>query len=299
MVTFMLSLGAPLVAVLLAVAQSTTSTQLEPREGGFVGADGVPIHYVDWGGEGRPPLVLVHGLDRTARTFDHVAPHFRSRYRVIAYDMRGHGESGWDPDGRYRVEDHVRDLAALVAHLRLKDVRIWGNSTGGRVAQVFAGLHPGLVSHVIAEDVGPERPRSIADSYARRVAQEENGWASEEELLATVRKTNPAMVDAVLHAYVRHGAKRREDGRLVWKRDPNLVKGFVETDLWEYVRRIEAPILYVLGGRSTIVSRAAQEELQRTLPKAQIVTMADVGHYPSDERPEEFVAVVDRFLARE
>jgi pimeloyl-ACP methyl ester carboxylesterase len=85
----------------------------------------------------------------------------------------------------------------------------------------------------------------------------------------------------------------------VWKRDPNLVKGFVETDLWEYVRHIEAPILYVLGGRSTIVSRTAQEELRRALPQVQIVTMADVGHYPSDERPEEFVAVVDRFLARE
>jgi pimeloyl-ACP methyl ester carboxylesterase len=213
--------------------------------------------------------------------------------------MRGHGDSGWDPKGGYLVEDHVGDLEGVVEQLRLRDIVLWGNSTGGRVVQVFAGKHPDLVSRVISEDVGPERPRQIADSYSRRVQQEQNGWASEEELLAQLRKTNPRMAAAVLEPYVRYGTTRRPDGRIVWKRDPQLVNGFVATDLWRFVRNVTSPILYVLGGRSAIVPSETQSELKKTLPKVQIVTMPGLGHYPSDEQPAEFMAIVDRFLAGE
>src|SRR5688572_10378553 len=216
-------------------------------------------------------MVLIHGLDRVARTFDTVATHFSATHHVIAYDMRGHGDSAWDPQGRYLVEDHVGDLAGLVAQLGLRDLVVWGNSTGGRVAQVFAGMRPDLVARLIAEDVGPERPRQIADAYARRVRQEEAGWASEAELAAVVRKANPGMSQAVLDAYVRYGTRRREDGRVVWKRDPNLVKGFVETDLWRFVRQIKAPLLYVIGGRSTIVPPRSEEHTSELQSQSNIV----------------------------
>jgi len=262
----------------------------------FVTVNGLRLHVVDWGNSSRPPMVLIHGLDRVARTFDTVATHFSATHHVIAYDMRGHGDSAWEPQGRYLVEDHVTDLAGLVDQLQLRDLVLWGNSTGGRVAQVFAGMRPDLVARLIAEDVGPERPRQIADAYARRVRQEESGWASEAELAAVVRKGNPGMSQAVLDAYVRHGSRRREDGRVVWKRDPNLVKGFVETDLWRFVRSVTAPTLYLLGGRSTIVAPETQDMLRKTLPRVSIVTLDGLGHYPSDEKPAEVLSVVENFL---
>ena len=264
----------------------------------FVTVGGLRLHYLDWGTEGRQPLILVHGLDRTAHAFDHVAPHFVSRYHVLSFEMRGHGDSGWDPEGRYLVEDHVTDLEGFVRQLGLRNVILWGNSTGGRVVQVYAGMHPENVSHVISEDVGPERPRQIADGYARRVKEEEAGWATDEEVVARLRKANPRMPDANIRAWVRSGTRRRDDGRIVWKRDPKLVNGFVATDLWRFVSRIESPILYVLGGASSIVPPETQEQLRATLPRVEIVTMPGLGHYPSDEKPNEFLEIVDGFLAR-
>jgi esterase len=262
----------------------------------FLDINGLRIHYVDWGGNEKP-LVMVHGLDRVARTFDHLAMRLSPTYRVIALDMRGHGDSSWDPQGRYLVEDHVGDLEGVVQQLGLRDLVLWGNSTGGRVVQVFAGKHPELVSHVISEDVGPERPRQIADNYAKRVQQEQAGWASEDELLAQLRKANPRMSLTVLEPYVRYGTKKRADGRIEWKRDPQLVNGFVATDLWRFVRTIKSPILYMLGSRSNIVPPDTQEELRKTLPNAQLITIKDVGHYPSDEKPDEVMRIVSQFLS--
>ena len=262
----------------------------------FVTVDGLKIHYVEWGDAQKPPLILIHGISRFARTFDHLVPSFVDRYRVIAYDLRGHGDSDWDPQGRYLVEDHVGDLEGLVKALGLKNIVVWGNSTGGRIAQVFTALHPDLVTHLVAEDVGPERPRSIADGFAKRVAAEQNGWASEGELVADLRKGNQQISEADARLWVRYAAKRRDDGRVVWKRDPNLVKGFVETELWRFVSKITTPTLYVIGGRSEIVPPQTQLQLQNTLPKVRVVAMAGLGHYPSEEKPAEFVALVNEFL---
>jgi pimeloyl-ACP methyl ester carboxylesterase len=256
------------------------------------------LHFLDWGGEGKQPLIMLHGIGRVARTFDHVAPHFTKNYRVLAVDMRGHGDSGWSAEGAYLVEDYVKDIEALAAQLKLRNIVIWGNSTGGRVAQVFAGMHPELVAAVISEDVGPERPREIADSGTNRMRQEdERGWASEEELLTQLKNSNARTNPDVLAAYVKYGSKRRPDGRVIWKRDPKIANGFVPTELWRFVRQIKAPIIYILGGRSNIVPAATQQELKQALPQVQIVSMPGLGHYPNEENTKDFLEILDKFLA--
>ena len=262
-----------------------------------VTVNGLNIHYLDWGSAGKPPLILLHGIARTARTFDHVAPHFTANYHVLAVDMRGHGDSAWDPQGSYVVEDYVKDIAALIAHLKLRNIVLWGNSTGGRVAQMIAGLHPDLVTAVIVEDVGPERPREVSNRRADRMAKEAEGWATTDDMLVQVRKENPRTPEPVLKELVRYGSKQRADGRIVWKRDPAILNGFVPTELWSTVRLIKAPIIYILGGASTIVPLDTQQEIKAALPQAEIVTLPGLGHYPSDEQPAQFLAVADRFLA--
>jgi esterase len=263
----------------------------------YLTVNGLRIHYLDWGNPDKPPFVMVHGIARIAHTFDHIAPKFRDQYHVIAYDMRGHGDSAWDPAANYLVEDHVKDLEALVQQLGLKRLTLLGNSTGGRVVQVYAGLHPENVAALIVEDVGPERPKTIANNFARTVEREANGWASEEELLASLVKDNSGISADQLRTYVKFGSKRAPNGRVVWKRDPNLAKGFIETELWRFVRNIKSPTIYIIGGRSTIVPVEAQEQLKMTIPGVEVVTMPGLGHYPDQEDPEGFMKIATTFLA--
>ena len=264
----------------------------------YATVNGLRLHYLEWGDPAKPPMILLHGIARHAHTFDHVAPHYARDHRVLAIDMRGHGDSAWDPAGAYLVEDHVRDLDALVRQLNLRRLTLLGNSTGGRVVQVYAGMHPERVDRLIVEDVGPERPAEIASGFARRVEQESNGWASEDELVAQLVSASGRTAEGLLRTYAHFGTKRRADGRLVWKRDPNLVKGFVPTELWSHVQRIKAPVIYILGGASTIVPAATQALLKRRLPDCEIVTMPGLGHYPDQEDPSGFLAIADRFLSR-
>jgi esterase len=285
-----------MVALLLGCATISAVAETAGFEDKFITLNGLRIHYLDWGSNGKPPFIMLHGISRVAHQFDHIAPHYRNDYHVMAIDMRGQGDSGWSPEGAYLVEDYVKDLEPFVQQLDLRNIVLLGNSTGGRVAQVYAGLHPDRVARLISEDVGPERPNEIASAFSRQVEQEANGWASEDELLASLKRANPRVPEEVLRSYAHYGTKRREDGRIVWKRDPNLVKGFIATDLWKDVKQIRCPAIYILGGASRIVPPETQDQLKQTLPNISIVVMPGLGHYPDQEDTAGFLRIADSFL---
>jgi len=288
----------PTIVALLALLLASSPSPAQTRQGAdrVVTANGLRLHYLEWGDPSGPPMILLHGIARHAHTFDHIARAFAGDHHVIALDMRGHGDSAWSPAGAYLVEDYVKDLEAVVAQLRLGRLTLLGNSTGGRVVQVYAGLHPDQVERLIVEDVGPERPQNIADAFARRVEQEANGWATEDELVAQLVAANRRTPEPLLRTYAHYGVKPRADGRLIWKRDPNLVKGFVETELWASVSKITAPALYVIGGGSRIVPPETQARLTTTLPRCRVVVMPGLGHYPDEEDTAGFMKIVSEFL---
>src|SRR4029453_17798159 len=111
-------------------AGTAASGQTLPTEAvdRFITVNGLKLHYLDWGNEGKPPFIMLHGIARTAHTFDHVAKRYQKNYHVLAVDMRGHGDSEWDPKAQYLVEDYVKDIEAVVAQLKLKNIVMMGNS---------------------------------------------------------------------------------------------------------------------------------------------------------------------------
>src|SRR5262245_65167358 len=114
------------------------------------------FHYTEWGTPTAPPLVMLHGVTGHARTWDDEAAALASRYRVLALDQRGHGDSEAPPDCDYTVEAMCGDLAAFIDVLGLSCVSIVGLSMGGRVAIAFAGQTVARVDRLMIIDIGPD-----------------------------------------------------------------------------------------------------------------------------------------------
>jgi pimeloyl-ACP methyl ester carboxylesterase len=100
---------------------------------------GLSLHYLDWDG-GGPPLVMLHGYTSHARDWDHTAAALSDKYRVLALDQRGHGDSEWA--SRYGVGLMADDLLAFLDALWLGQVTLMGLSMGGIAAFLVAASHP-------------------------------------------------------------------------------------------------------------------------------------------------------------
>jgi pimeloyl-ACP methyl ester carboxylesterase len=105
----------------------------------MIGANGIALRFqVEGNGV---PLVLVHGVGNRLDAWDGVAARLSDRFRLVRYDLRGHGESD-KPPGPYRIEDFAEDLRGLIDGLGLERVHLAGFSLGGLVAQAFALSYP-------------------------------------------------------------------------------------------------------------------------------------------------------------
>ena len=115
----------------------------------------ISIHHLAWGADGAPPLVLLHGGGQSAWTWQRVAERFAGRYYVIAPDARGHGDSGWSPDGVYSIDRFRDDLHALVTRLGLADFVLIGMSMGGMTALAYGGAYGATLRGLVVIDIAP------------------------------------------------------------------------------------------------------------------------------------------------
>src|SRR5690606_11887164 len=133
------------------------SRMTQPRDL-FLEANRLRLHLLEWDGGGRGrPVLLLHGFQEHAHAWDRTAPLLAATgLRVLALDMRGHGDSEWiGRDGYYHFADYVADLAAIVRQLGGR-VTLVGHSMGGNAAILYAGTEPERVGGlVVIEGTGP------------------------------------------------------------------------------------------------------------------------------------------------
>ncbi|UCG86204.1 MAG: alpha/beta hydrolase [Gemmatimonadota bacterium] len=133
-------------------ADDTVRGGLSAPPDAFVTANGVRLHYLDWGGTG-PELVLVHGLQDSPHIFDHLAAGLSDDFRVIAYARRGHGQSD-APADPYDNATLVEDLRELLDSLGIAQANLLGWSMGGNEITEFAGKYPDRTIKLVYLEAG-------------------------------------------------------------------------------------------------------------------------------------------------
>lgn len=263
---------------------------------------GSRFHYTEWGEPSAPPVLLLHGVTGHARTWDEEARALADRYRVLALDQRGHGDSDPAPDGDYSTDALVGDIAAVVRTLALKPLRLVGLSLGGRVAIAFAARCPEAVERLVVVDIGPELAPAGVGRVGMAMAGSPERFASMEAAVAHVRAANPRYQEAALRHRVAHAVRPLPDGGYTWKYD-RAIRDAVRTgrwrdgvDLWPLWKTVACPILLVRGADSDILTADIAGRMLASQPRARLVEVAGAGHTVPGDRPTDFLAVLREFL---
>ena len=268
----------------------------------------------EWGDLASPPLVLVHGGRDQKRSWDRVAAALSAHYRVIAFDLRGHGQSDWVSDGDYGVMDHVFDLSSLIETLALERFTLIGHSLGGNIALRYAGLFPDKIEKLVAiEGLGPS-PRMLEERKSQPVTARLKIWMEQRRKLSDrgprvmedVAAAEARMKAAFSHLpddLIRHltqtGIKQNADGTVSWAYDPAGM-GFSPSDishddfvhLWT---QITCPTWLVYGANSW-ASNPAEDGRAEPFQNATVSLIADAGHWLHHDQYDAFMSELQDFL---
>ena len=255
------------------------------------------------GPRGAPTVVLGHGGGQTRHSWDKCELQLaEAGYFAINYDLRGHGESDWSPDGDYGIEARADDLR-LVAAAGSRPFALVGASLGGVTALVAAtrGLDPAAI---VLVDIVPKMSLAGAAKIRTFMTASPEGFASLEQAadaIAAYYPDRPRPKDpSGLHKNLRLG----EDGRYRWHWDPRMMSDMrgdphhllAIMDAADWTDRI--PTLLVRGMKSDIVDDDGVNDLRRRIPTLEVADIRGAGHMVAGDRNDEFNAAVIDFLRR-
>jgi pimeloyl-ACP methyl ester carboxylesterase len=271
----------------------------------FVDRADARLHLLDWNPEGDRPIVLVHGINVQAHTWDPIARDLAATgRRVVAVDLRGHGASSWPLSG-YALESFTDDMVAVLDHLQLPSVDLVGHSLGGRVTIAVAGLHPDRVTRMALSDTGPEVARGGGE-FSRDIVsstQEVRGFRTRAEAREHYARLHPEWRPEFLDLHAEHQVRENWAGKLVFRSDPDLFwltgsAGRRENAvLWGLCERVTAPVLVMWGTGSPFLDDDIASRMLAAFPRAELCRI-QAGHYIPREEPEAFLAALVPFLDR-
>jgi len=236
-------------------------------------SDQVRLPYVEQGSHAGAPLVLVHAVGDSWRSFEQVLSLLPESIHAFALTLRGHGDAG-RPESGYRSRDFAADLVGFLDVLGLEAAVIAGGSSGGLVTLRFAIDHPdrtlGLVLLGSPLTLG-KKPgaRELWDSTFSTLTDPIDPDFVRRFVEGTVVRPVP---EVFLAAMVQESLKVPAH---VWKA---TVEGLLEDDFSGELGSIQAPTLVVWGDRDTILTREEQELLTAGIPDARLLVYPGSGH---------------------
>jgi pimeloyl-ACP methyl ester carboxylesterase len=272
------------------------------------------LSYWSWGAVGdpgdetSPPLIFVHGTRDHSRSWDRIANEFTADHTVVAYDLRGHGDSQWVMGGHYGITEHVVDLVALIDVLGGR-ATVVAHSLGGLVATLTAGLFPDHFEKLVAIEGAGERihrrplatPKALREWAVRTRGYDSNRpreYDSIEAGAARMREVNAQLSPGLAHHLATHGM-RQLDEKYVWKFDhwmgssaPVEIRDEEARVIWGDV---SCPVLLIMGAESYERGQHLPRHVSR-FPDAQSVVVPDAGHWVHHDQPHAVVEAIKHFL---
>lgn len=268
-----------------------------PCESRYVDAGGTAIHYLSWNAHDthKPGLVLAHGFRAHARWWSFIAPFLTERFRVVALDFGGMGDSG--NRAEYTNENYARDLLAVIGDAGFDRPAIVGHSFGGgRVLQTCAN-YPERVGHAIIIDshfhlhegeprirASELRPKKIYPTYEAARAR-----------FRLIPAENRA-AQYIINYIAEHSIKRVDDG-YTWKFDDTKPRLAVHHNVSGMLARIVTPVSFVYGDASAIVSHEHAAEIVAHIPNCHgPVAIPESHHHVMLDQPLSLVATLRALL---
>ena len=238
-----------------------------------------------YGSDGAaPPLMIAHGLFGSARNWGVISRRLSDRGRVVAVDMRNHGDS-------FRSDDHSYPaMAGDLAEVIDGQWDVLGHSMGGKAAMALALLHPGKVRRLIVADIAPVAYGHSQSHLVEAMRGVDPAVGSRAEARAQL-----AVEDEGVAAFLLQSLDRKE-GR--WKLNLDVLEREMSRITgWPGIEgRFDGPALFLSGGASDYVRREHRDAILALFPRARFVSLPGVGHWLHAEAPREFEETVRLFL---
>ena len=278
------------------------TTQVQPKSKN-VTANGINLHYLDWGTEGQPPLVLLHGLRGHANVWEDVALALCNDYHVYSLDQRGRGDTDHAPGGDYSTDAFVSDLVGFVDAIGLDKFILFGHSMGGRNSMAFAGQYPDRLERLCIVDIGPR----IEPAGGNRITEELRNLPPEfdnfEDALAHVQTGNRFASEPVMRRRLAGQSQQLPNGKIGWKFDPAIREQRINgtaapaADLWPTLERITCPTLLVRGTQTDLLTEETARQMVDALAQGTLAEIERAGHMVFEDNPADFIAAVKGWLA--
>jgi esterase len=256
---------------------------------------GMRFHFTEWGRQGSPPVVLLHGGNQSSHSWDLVSLHLADRFHVYALDQRGHGDTEWSRELDYSMHAMASDVLAFITDQELVRPVIFGHSMGGRVTLEAALREPSVARAVVLVDVGPELSakgiKVIGDFVAHNIEFDDL-----DVFLDHVARYDPFRTREHIARTVKYNLLVRPDGKYVSKVDHRRLSGAMSEITLSSVGAIGCPVLLVRGAESDVLLADAAERFVDALPNGRLVTVPDVGHNVHGGNTAGFLDAIGPFL---